>query len=50
MASEGELSRTGMLQTLHSLERDFELRQDTGVDPLDLDPGGHAPGRGAGGF
>jgi fructose 1,6-bisphosphate aldolase/phosphatase len=50
MASEGELSRTGMLQTLHSLERDFELRQDTGIDPLDLDPVGHAPGQGSGGF
>jgi fructose 1,6-bisphosphate aldolase/phosphatase len=50
MAAEGELSRTGMLQTLASLECDFELRQDTGVDALDLDPVGHAPGRGAGGF
>jgi fructose 1,6-bisphosphate aldolase/phosphatase len=50
MASQGELSRTGMLQTLASLERDFELRQDTGVGDLDLDPVGHAPGRRAADF
>jgi fructose 1,6-bisphosphate aldolase/phosphatase len=50
MASEGELYRTGMLQTLHSLECDFELRQDTEVDALDLDPVGHAPDRRASGL
>jgi fructose 1,6-bisphosphate aldolase/phosphatase len=45
MASPAELSRTGLLQTLASLERDFELRHDNGAGAPDLDPVGHAPGR-----
>jgi len=44
MAPQSELSRTGLLQTLASLERDFELRHDTETSALDLDPVGHAPG------
>ena len=43
MASQAELSHTDLLQTLASLERDFELRHDTGADAPDLDPVAHAP-------
>ena len=49
MASQAELSHTGSLQTLASLERDFELCHDHGagapdLDPPDVDPVAHAPG------
>ncbi len=55
MASQVELSQTGIRQTLASLEHDFELRHDNGagapdLDPPDLDPVAHAPGRRASGF
>lgn len=50
MASQAELSHTELLQTLAGLERDFELRHDNGagapdLDPPDVDPVSHAPGR-----
>ena len=50
MASQAELSHTELLPTLAGLERDFELRHDNGagapdLDPPDVDPVSHAPGR-----
>ncbi|MGH7186827.1 MAG: hypothetical protein ACREIB_11195, partial [Pseudomonadota bacterium] len=50
MASQAELTSTGILQALASLDRDFEFRHDNGAGALDLDPVEHAPGRRAAGF